>query len=67
MRNFLTAKAVFGLFPAVSDGDDVKVFTDKSKKEIKICLQVFKKPGDQRRKEFQIFAFLIILLLNHQD
>jgi 5-methyltetrahydrofolate--homocysteine methyltransferase len=31
----LTARAVFGLFPAVSAGDDVKVFSDKNKKEIK--------------------------------
>jgi 5-methyltetrahydrofolate--homocysteine methyltransferase len=31
----LTARAVFGLFPAVSAGDDVKVFSDKNKKKIK--------------------------------
>ncbi len=34
-NKILTAKAVFGLFPAVSDGDDVKVFADKSKKKVK--------------------------------
>ena len=28
-QKLLTAKAVFGLFPAVSDGDDVKVFSGK--------------------------------------
>jgi len=32
-EKLLTAKAVFGLFPAVSDGDDVKVFSGKSKKK----------------------------------
>jgi 5-methyltetrahydrofolate--homocysteine methyltransferase len=30
----LTVKAVFGIFPAVSDGDDVKVFSDTSKTEV---------------------------------
>ena len=34
-EKLLTAKAVFGLFPAISEGDDVKVFLDKSKKKIK--------------------------------
>jgi len=38
-EKLLTAKAVFGVFPAVSDGDDVKVFSDKSKKEIKSVLR----------------------------
>ena len=28
-RKLLHAKAVFGLYPAVSDGDDVKVYSDK--------------------------------------
>ncbi len=32
-QKLLTARAVFGLFPAVSDGDDVKVFSGKSKKK----------------------------------
>ena len=42
------AKAVFGLFPAVSDGDDVKVFSDKSRKEIKA---VFRFLRNQEPKE----------------
>jgi 5-methyltetrahydrofolate--homocysteine methyltransferase len=33
-ENLFTLKAVFGLFPSVSEGDDVKVFTDKSKEKI---------------------------------
>jgi 5-methyltetrahydrofolate--homocysteine methyltransferase len=32
-QKLLTAKAVFGLFPAVSDGDDVKVFSGKNRKK----------------------------------
>ena len=38
----------FGLFPAVSDGDDVKVFSDKSKKKIK---SVFRFLRNQEPKE----------------
>ncbi len=38
-QKLLAAKAVFGLFPAVSEGDDVKVFHDKTKKEVKTVLR----------------------------
>ena len=38
-EKLLTVKAVVGLFPAVSDGDDVKVFSDKSKTEVKAVLR----------------------------
>jgi len=34
-RKLITAKAIFGLFPALSEGDDVLVYSDRSKKEIK--------------------------------
>ncbi|MCX6255168.1 MAG: methionine synthase, partial [Bacteroidia bacterium] len=47
-EKLLTAKAVFGLYPAVSDGDDVKVFSDKSKKELK---SVFRFLRNQEPKE----------------
>ena len=47
-EKLLTARAVFGLFPAFSDGDDVKVFSDKSKKEIK---SVFRFLRNQEPKE----------------
>jgi 5-methyltetrahydrofolate--homocysteine methyltransferase len=47
-QKILTARAVFGLFPAVSDGDDVKVFSDKSKKELK---SVFRFLRNQEIKE----------------
>ena len=47
-EKLLTARAVFGLFPAVSDGDDIKVFSDKSKKEIK---SVFRFLRNQEPKE----------------
>jgi 5-methyltetrahydrofolate--homocysteine methyltransferase len=44
----LTARAVFGLYPAVSEGDDVKVYADKSKKKIKT---VFRFLRNQEPKE----------------
>jgi 5-methyltetrahydrofolate--homocysteine methyltransferase len=47
-EKILTAKAVFGLFPAVSDGDDVKVFADKSRKKVK---SVFRFLRNQEPKE----------------
>ncbi|HUX57756.1 MAG TPA: methionine synthase [Bacteroidales bacterium] len=47
-KKLLAAKAVFGLFPAVSEGDDVKVFSDKNKKEVK---SVFRFLRNQESKE----------------
>ena len=38
-KKLLTARAVFGLFPAVSDGDDVKIFSDRSREETKAVLR----------------------------
>jgi 5-methyltetrahydrofolate--homocysteine methyltransferase len=47
-EKLLTAKAVFALLPAESDGDDVKVFSDKSKKETK---SIFRFLRNQEPKE----------------
>jgi 5-methyltetrahydrofolate--homocysteine methyltransferase len=47
-RKLLTAKGVLGLYPAVSDGDDVKVFSDKNRSEIKT---VFRFLRNQEKKE----------------
>lgn len=47
-QKILTAKAVFGLFPAVSEGDDVKVFSDKSRKKVKT---IFRFLRNQEPKE----------------
>jgi 5-methyltetrahydrofolate--homocysteine methyltransferase len=47
-QKLLVAKAVFGLYPAVSHGDDVKVFSDKNKEEIK---SVFRFLRNQEIKE----------------
>jgi 5-methyltetrahydrofolate--homocysteine methyltransferase len=47
-QKLLTAKAVFGLFPAVSDGDDIKVFSDKRGKKVN---SVFRFLRNQEPKE----------------
>ena len=47
-EKLLNAKAVFGLYPAASDGDDVKVFSDKNRKKIK---SVFRFLRNQEQKE----------------
>ena len=47
-RKLLTARAVFGLFPAVSDGDDVKVYADNTKNELKT---IFRFLRNQETKE----------------
>jgi 5-methyltetrahydrofolate--homocysteine methyltransferase len=47
-QKLLTARAVFGLFPAVSEGDDVKVFSDKSEKKLKT---IFRFLRNQETKE----------------
>ncbi|GAW94859.1 MULTISPECIES: methionine synthase [Colwellia] len=47
----IKAKAVFGLFPANRDGDDISVYTDESRKELRMKLhqlrQQSKKPAGQ--------------------
>ena len=47
-RKLLKANGVFGLFPAVSKGDDVKVLSEKDKSEIKA---IFRFLRNQEQKE----------------
>jgi 5-methyltetrahydrofolate--homocysteine methyltransferase len=47
-KKILTAKSVFGLYPAVSDGDDVILYSDRNKKEI---ISVFRFLRNQELKE----------------
>jgi 5-methyltetrahydrofolate--homocysteine methyltransferase len=47
-ENILTSKAVFGLFPAASDGDDVKIFSDNKREEVRA---VFRFLRNQEPKE----------------
>ncbi len=50
-RRIISVKAVFGLFPAVSDGDDIKVFSDRNKKEVK---SIFRFLRNQEVKESRV-------------
>jgi 5-methyltetrahydrofolate--homocysteine methyltransferase len=47
-RKIITCKGVLGIFPAVSDGDDVKILTDQGSKDIKT---VFRFLRNQEKKE----------------
>jgi 5-methyltetrahydrofolate--homocysteine methyltransferase len=47
-QKLLTAKAVFGLFPAWADEDDVRVYSDKSRKTVK---SIFRFLRNQEPKE----------------
>ncbi len=47
-QKILEAKAVFGIYPAVSEGDDIKVFSDKRGKEL---LTIFRFLRNQEKKE----------------
>jgi len=47
-EKILTAKAVFGLYPASSDGDDVKIFADNERKTVR---SVFRFLRNQEPKE----------------
>ena len=56
-RKLLTARAVFGLFPAVSEGDDVRIYSDNTRKELKGSFPVFKKPGAKGKRYSKSFPF----------
>ncbi len=47
-RKLLKANGAFGLYPAVSDGDDVKVYTDIEKRKVKSVLRFLR---NQEKKE----------------
>jgi 5-methyltetrahydrofolate--homocysteine methyltransferase len=47
-RKIITCKGVVGLFPAVADGDDVKILSDHDSKEVK---SVFRFLRNQEKKE----------------
>jgi 5-methyltetrahydrofolate--homocysteine methyltransferase len=50
-QNSLTARAVYGLFPANAIGDDVELYTDESRKQVRATFhflrQQMDKPSDQ--------------------
>jgi len=48
-RKLLIAKAVFGLFPAVSDGDDVKIYSGKDRNELKAYFRFLRNQEPKER------------------
>ncbi len=47
-EKIISAKAVFGIYPAVAEGDDIKVFTDKNKRK---PTKIFRFLRNQEQKE----------------
>jgi 5-methyltetrahydrofolate--homocysteine methyltransferase len=47
-EKWLTANAVFGLFPASAVGDDIEVYTDESRSEVLTTLHNLRQQGDHR-------------------
>ena len=49
-ENIMTCEGSFGLFPAASEGDDVKVFDDPGMTEDENYIQIFKESGTKRKR-----------------
>lgn len=47
-EKWLTANAVFGLFPANAVGDDIEVYTDETRSEVLTVLHNLRQQGDHR-------------------
>jgi len=47
-ERWLTARAVFGLFPANSEGDDIHVYADGDRTEVKAVLHHLRQQGEHR-------------------
>ncbi|MCH8496188.1 MAG: methionine synthase [Balneolales bacterium] len=48
-ENILTAKAVCGIFPANSDGDDILVYTDETRTEVRTKLHMLRQQTEKRK------------------
>jgi 5-methyltetrahydrofolate--homocysteine methyltransferase len=47
-EGWLTASAVFGLFPANAVGDDIEIYTDASRSEVRTTLRNLRQQGEHR-------------------
>jgi 5-methyltetrahydrofolate--homocysteine methyltransferase len=47
-EGWLTASAVFGLFPANAVGDDIEVYTDETRSEVRTTLRNLRQQGEHR-------------------
>ena len=50
-EKWITAKAVLGFFPARSDGDDIKLYTDESRRESHITLHHLRQQMDRNNQQ----------------
>ncbi|NBC66134.1 MAG: methionine synthase [Bacteroidetes bacterium] len=48
-ENLLTANGVLGLFPANSVGDDIEIYTDESRKEVRTVFHALRQQSKKRR------------------
>jgi len=55
-QKLLKAKAILGLFPANSVGDDIEVYTDESRKEIKTVFHTIREQSEKREKSQPMYA-----------
>ena len=51
-ENWLRARAVIGLFPANSSGDDIEIYQDEQRKQVLTTLHNLRKQGRQPRGKF---------------
>lgn len=47
-EKWLTANAVFGLFPANAVGDDIEIYTDESRSEVRMVVHHLRQQGEHR-------------------
>lgn len=50
-ENLITAKGVYGLFPANAVGDDIEIYTDESRKEVMTTLHTLRQQSKKRSGE----------------
>src|SRR5690606_1004974 len=53
-EGWLEARAVFGLFPAASRGDDILVFADESRREVERVLPTLRQQTDKREGQHNL-------------
>ena len=53
-EHWVTAKAVIGLFPAASIGDDVEIYTDESRRDVLTTLHFLRQQNEKRPGQFSL-------------
>lgn len=55
-KNILTAKAVFGMFPANSVGDDVEIYSDNSREKVLVTFNMFRQQETNKDNIYKCLA-----------